>query len=130
MKWTQEELDQIDRETGKLMCMNGMLHPRANVSRLYLPRAEGGRGLLNTANCVTIERKGLRRHVRSTRERLLKMGQRCMKDEDLGPKEYKMAKAEERRQDWENKPLHGCFLRSTDELTVNTAVIFLYYFIN
>ena len=74
MKWTQEELDQIDRETGKLMCMNGMLHPRANVSRLYLPRAEDGRGLLSIANCVTIERKGLQHHVSTTRERLLKVG--------------------------------------------------------
>ena len=79
------------------MCMNWMLHPRANVSKLYLPRAESGRGLLSVADCVTIERKGLQRNVRSTRERLLKMGQRCMKDEDLGPKEYKMSKAEERR---------------------------------
>ena len=40
----------------------------------------------------------------------------CMKDEDLGPKEYEMAKAEERRQDWGNKPPHGRFLRSTDGL--------------
>ena len=39
-----------------------------------------------------------------------------MKDRDLGRKKYKMAKAEERQQDWENKPLHGHFLRSTDEL--------------
>ena len=69
VEWTQEELDRIDRKTRKLMCMNGMLHPRANVSRLYLPRAEGGRGLLSVANCVTIERKGLRRHVNYTRER-------------------------------------------------------------
>ena len=67
-------------------------------------------------NCVTIERKGLQCYVRSTRERLLKMGQGYMRDKDLGQKEYTMAKAEERRQDWENKPLHGRFLRSTDEL--------------
>ena len=51
MEWTQEELDRIDRKTGKLMCMNGMLHSTANVSRLYVPRAEGGRGLLSIAEC-------------------------------------------------------------------------------
>ena len=94
------------------MCMNRMLHPRVNVSRLYLPRAEGGRGLLNVADCGNIERKGLQHHVSSTKE----MGKRCTKDKNLGPKEYKMVKAEERRQDLGNKPLHGCFLRSTDEL--------------
>ena len=71
--------------------MNGMLHPRANVSRLYLPRAEGGRGLLSIADSVTIKRKVLQCHVGSTRVRLLKMGQRCMKHVNLGPKKDEKA---------------------------------------
>ena len=46
VEWTQEELDQLDKKTRKSMCMNRMLHPRVNVSRLYLPRVEGDRVLL------------------------------------------------------------------------------------
>ncbi len=42
VEWTKEDLDVMDRRTRKPMTMNGMLHPRANVSRLYLPRSEGG----------------------------------------------------------------------------------------
>ncbi len=44
VEWTKEDLDVMDRRTRKLMTMNGMLHPRANVSRLYLPTSEGSRG--------------------------------------------------------------------------------------
>ena len=51
------------------------------------------------------------------------MGQGYMRDKDLGQKEYTMAKAEEGRQDWENKPLHGRFLRSTDELASNKTCL-------
>ncbi len=59
VKWTKEDLDVMDRRMRKLMTMNGMLHPRANVSRLYLPRSEGNRGLLSVADSVNIEAQEL-----------------------------------------------------------------------
>ena len=46
VEWTKADLDVTDRKTRKLMTMYGMLHPRS-ISRLYLPRSEGGRGLLS-----------------------------------------------------------------------------------
>ena len=59
VKWTKADLDVTDRKTRKLMTMYGMLHPRSNVSRLYLPKSEGGRGLLSLADSVNIERRSL-----------------------------------------------------------------------
>ena len=47
LKWTREELTQMDQRTGKLMTMHKALHPRDDVDRLYMPRKEGGRGLAN-----------------------------------------------------------------------------------
>ena len=41
MEWTKEELANLDRKTWKIMSMNGALHTRSNVARLYLPRKEG-----------------------------------------------------------------------------------------
>ena len=41
---------------------------------------------------------------------------RTKNEHTVGPKECKMAKAEERQQDWEKKPLYGRSLRSTDEV--------------
>ena len=116
VEWTKEDLDVTDRRTRKLMTMHGMLHPRSNVSRLYLPRSEGGRGLLSVADSVNIERRSLHCHVRRTEESLLKVAQRYTRADEVGPKEYKRERKEERHQDWRNKPLHGRFLRCTEEV--------------
>ena len=41
-----EEIARMDERTRKILAMNGCLHTRSNVARLYLPRREGGRGLI------------------------------------------------------------------------------------
>lgn len=43
--WTLEEIRSLDRKTRKLLTLHGLLHPRADVDRLYVPRKSGGRGL-------------------------------------------------------------------------------------
>ena len=45
------------------MAMHGMLHPRSSVSRLYLPRSEGGRGLLSVSDSGNIGRRRLQCYV-------------------------------------------------------------------
>ena len=45
LKWTRDELRQMDQRTRKLMTMHKALHPRDNVDRLYVSRKEGGREL-------------------------------------------------------------------------------------
>ena len=44
LKWTREELQQMNKRTRKLMAMHKPLHPRDDVDRLYVLRKEGGRG--------------------------------------------------------------------------------------
>ena len=90
VEWTKEDLDVMDSRTRKLMTMNGMFHPRANVRRLYPPRSEGGRGLPSVADSVNIERRSLHCHIRRTEENLLKVAQIYLKAGEVGPKEYKM----------------------------------------
>ena len=41
LKWTRDELKQIDQRTGKLMTMHKALHPKDDVDRLYVSRKEG-----------------------------------------------------------------------------------------
>ena len=36
LKWTRDELTQMDRRTRKLMTMHKALHPRDDVDRLYV----------------------------------------------------------------------------------------------
>ena len=37
--------------------------PRCNIARLYLPRKEGGRGLISIEECVRKESKSLHGHL-------------------------------------------------------------------
>ena len=55
-------------------------------------------------------------HVSSTQKKLLKVAQNYIKAGELGPKEYKNQRIEERTRDWQEKPLHGRFLRCTKEV--------------
>ena len=48
------------------MTIYGMLHPRADVQRLYLPRGQGGRGLKSVEDCVRLEEAGLADYVQSS----------------------------------------------------------------
>ena len=52
LKWTRDELKQMDQRTRKLMTMHKALHPRDDVDRLYVYRKEGGRGLTSIEDSV------------------------------------------------------------------------------
>ena len=60
-------MEAIDRRTGKLFTNYGALNSRANTSRIYLPRKEGGRELISAADCVTIEQLSFNRYVQTDR---------------------------------------------------------------
>ena len=52
LKWTREELQQMDQRTRKLITMHKALRTRDNVDRLYVSRKEGGRGFTNIEDCL------------------------------------------------------------------------------
>ena len=43
VNWNLEEIKRINRKIRKLMTLNRMHHPKADVSRIYIPRKDGGR---------------------------------------------------------------------------------------
>ena len=47
LQWKESELKDVDRKSRKEMTMDGVLHPKSNVDRLYIKRKEGGRGLMS-----------------------------------------------------------------------------------
>ena len=63
----------IDRKTRKLFTIYGALHPKSDVDRLYIPRKEGGRGLITIEDCVGLPIKGLKVHVHESEERLIQL---------------------------------------------------------
>ena len=60
LKWTWEELKQMDQRTRKLMTMHQALHPRDNVDTLYVSRKEGGRDLSASKTPLTHRYNGLK----------------------------------------------------------------------
>jgi len=53
--WHQEELQKLDRKTRKLLTIHGQHHLKADVDRLYVPRKQGGRGLMQLEAAHAVE---------------------------------------------------------------------------
>ncbi|RZF47641.1 hypothetical protein LSTR_LSTR009525 [Laodelphax striatellus] len=64
IKWTQQEIRKLDRQTRKLTTMHGALHPKADVDRLYIPRRDGGRGMSNLENTYAITQEGINNYLK------------------------------------------------------------------
>ena len=71
ISWRKYELEAIDRKTRKLFTIYGGLHPKSDVDRLYVPRKDGGRGLIAIEDCVELAVRGLEVFVHGSEERLL-----------------------------------------------------------
>ena len=52
MKWTKEELKQMDQRARKLTTMQRTLHPRDDVDKLYVSRKEEGQGPTSIGDSV------------------------------------------------------------------------------
>ena len=94
--------------------MHGGLHPKSNVDRLYIPRKEGGRGLLNVEDVINLAVIGLERYVCNSNERLLAAARAANEYEGDSEIEYKVRKTKEGCHAWKEKTLHGQFLRQTE----------------
>ena len=61
----------MDRRIRKLLTMYNGLHLRSDVDRVYLPRKDGGRGLMCVEDTVKKANFGLERYVKERKERLI-----------------------------------------------------------
>ena len=93
----------------------GGLHRNSDVNRLYIPRKDGGRGLIAIEDCVELAVRGLEVYVHGSEERLLQAAREDRVDDLEAASVLKKAKKEKRLQDWEAKTLHGQYFRQTKE---------------
>ena len=71
VSWRKSELEAIDRKTRKLFAIYGVLLPKSDVNRLYIPRKEGGRDLISIEDCVELAIRGLEVYVHGSEEKLI-----------------------------------------------------------
>ena len=62
--WKISELKKIDTKKRKLLNMHKMLHPKADVERLYLPRRDAGRGLIEVETAFKTATIGLDHYLK------------------------------------------------------------------
>lgn len=62
-----EEIRKLDGKTRKLLTMERMHHPRADVDRMYLPRNKGGRGLIQLEIAYKTATIGLDAYLNATK---------------------------------------------------------------
>ena len=62
--WKISELKKIDPKTGKLLNMHKMLHPKADVERLYIPTKDGGRGVIDVETAFKTAAIGLNHNLK------------------------------------------------------------------
>ena len=97
----------VDRKTRKLLTIYGGLHQKSDVDSLYIPRKDGGRGLIATEDCVELAVRGLEVYVHGSEERLVQAARVDRADGLEAASVLKKTKKESRLQDWEEKVLNG-----------------------
>ena len=71
INWTLQELAKLDTKTRKSLTMYKMHHPKSDMDRLYLPRTEGGRGLIQLEFSYKSTTIGLDKYLQETQDTLL-----------------------------------------------------------
>ena len=91
------------------------LHPQSDVDMLYMPRNEGGRGLLQVKQTVEEEKRALCDYIQNSTEDALKAVSREHILNVKGTKnDYRQEQIKKRRDIWQTKALDGQYLRDIE----------------
>ena len=104
----------MDRKTRKIITMYGGQHSRSYVERLYLPRSEGGRGLISVEDCVNNERENLALYARRSNKKLTIAATAELKLEKFINVQNMLERRKQRLIEWKDKTLHSQFLKETE----------------
>ena len=121
IKWTKNELEELDRKTRKLMSMYGAQHPKADVDRLYLKRCDGGRGLIGVEDCVQAEVNSLDKYLSASEEKMLKEVSLSSTLENKKHGKSKEDIQKKHQREYESKALHDQFQKATEKVKGNKS---------
>jgi len=134
VNWHQGEVQKLDRKTRKLLTIHGQHRPKADVDRLYVPRKQGGRGLmqLEAAHAVEItklvgyvDRKEdlliqvVKTHQHNTDSAVLQTARSLKTEVQKETRKMKDSIGEKTKERWHGKTMHGQLSRNLDEKLVD-----------
>jgi len=130
INWHQEKLQKLDRKTRKLPTIHRQHHPKAHVDRLYVPRKQGGRSLMQSEAAYAVEITKLVEYVNRKEDPLMQVVRthqhntdsavlqtaRCLKTEvQKETRKMKDSIAEKTKERWHGKRMHGQLPSNLDE---------------
>jgi hypothetical protein len=134
INWHQEEIQKLDRKTRKMLTIHRQHHPKADTDRLYVPKKEGGRGLMQVEGAYIAETLTLveylenkedpliqivRTHQHNTNSALLQTANKFKKFFQSETKQIQNIITENIKGKGEEKRMHGQFPRNLDEKLVD-----------
>lgn len=124
LTWSKTDLERLDRKIRSLLTKHGILHPNSAIERLYLPRDEGGRGLISLESASQEERQKLRKYLLTNNAPVYKSIRVLDKNytslnlaSDQEPEAVNLAG--QMKQRWQSKELHGRFYASLHQEDVD-----------
>jgi hypothetical protein len=109
--WNKTELQEMDIKTRKLLtCYRGFAK-RSNVTRLYLKRQYGGRGLISVEECVRKEESSLSEYRSKSLQPVLRKCHSATQQASY----QQDASQNDALKKWREKPLHGQYIRQLDK---------------
>lgn len=125
IRWTETDIDDIQRKTRKLLTECRYHHPKSAIERLTLPRHLGGRGLIDLSNFQNKQKTNLKQYFisRSSTSKLhqaivladssytpLNMGNDTM---------FSTITEEQKLEQWSRKALHGKHFNDLNQANVD-----------
>ena len=83
INWNPPDIQRMDIKTRKLFTSSNMLHPKADVDRLYLPRSKGGRGLIQLEMSYKTTTIGMKQYLELKDDWMLKLVSRHERNKKL-----------------------------------------------
>ena len=111
LKWTRDELKQMDQRPRKLMTMHKALHARDDVDRLYVSRKEGGRGFPSIEDSVDASTQRFKDYIQKHEGGLIT----ATRHETENTMNNRMTIT--RKQKWGGKQLYGRFKRLINNIS-------------
>lgn len=125
IRWTNAGLKDMDKKVRAILTTHGIHHPRSSVNRLYIPRNEGGRGLLNLEithyNTICSMREYFTSKSSPFHQALLQEDDNLSPLNLAGQLEPPELTMEGLSQEWRSKALHGRYPGALQNKDVNKS---------